>query len=597
MRIHGVALASCALALGVACSSDPITPPAPADASHDTTPDITVADAPSDITQDRPDAGADVATDRPVDVTMDAPIDAGPPVTLQVLHFSDWHGQIDPLSAPRPAADGGMVNENIGGAAALSAYFRADRAANPNTLTTTAGDEFGASPPLASFFDEEPAVLALNAMGLQFSTFGNHNFDRGTTHLQTMIGRATYRYVSSNLDNVPANLMGVSSPFALTTVGGVRIGLVGITNADATSLTAPGRLGTLTIRDAATAAMSAQAMARAAGAQITIALCHLGATAVDPMTRAPSGPLLDFARGVSGFALILGDHTDIEVNTVVGGQLVIENRSKGLTYARATLTFNPSRGAVTDARAQIVSPWAREVTPDPAVTAALMPFRDRLRAQLDGVVATASALLPRGSNVERLGEVAVGDLIADAIRARYNTQIAFVNGGGIRAPIPSSYAPANMMLRRPQMGYSMMTPYDVVAGDIYEMLPFGNVVVTRTITGRVLYQALERSVSMLPAAFGGFLQISGIRVTYAPTAPSGMRIRSVTLAGGGAIMPNDTTYTLATSDFTNSGGDGYTMLADGQGSTRELMAAVVLDYVRMRGMLTPATDGRIMSVP
>jgi 5'-nucleotidase len=129
------------------------------------------------------------------------------------------------------------------------------------------------------------------------------------------------------------------------------------------------------------------------------------------------------------------------------------------------------------------------------------------------------------------------------------------------------------------------------------VLPFGNVVVTRTVTGRLLHQALERSVGSLPAAFGGFLQVSGFRFTYNAAMPAGMRVRSVTLDGGAAIAPNDTVYTLATSDFTNSGGDGYTMLADGAGATRELMAQVVLEYVRMRGGVMPATEGRITAAP
>lgn len=585
------------LAAGVclaACDPDAPTP------APDAAPDV-ARDAPAEAGLDAAlDARADAALDARADAApeggMDAAVDAGPPVQLQLLHFSDWHGQIEPLSAPRATADGGTANAPIGGAAALSAYFRRDRMMNPNTLTVTAGDDFGASPPLASFFEEEPAALALNAMGLQFSTFGNHNFDRGVAHLQTMIGRARWQYVSSNLDMLGANLTGVRAPFHLETVGGVRVGVIGVTNADAPMLTTPGRLGTITVREPAAAAMAAQAMARAAGAQVVVALAHLGATGRDAMMN-PTGPLIDFARGVSGFDAILGDHTDVEVNATVNGQLVVENRSKGLTYARVALTFDRAANAVVGRRAEIVQPWAGDVTPDPAVNAAVDPFRARLAMALDGAVGVASNVLPRGSNVERLGEVAIGDLIADCIRARYGTQLALVNGGGIRAPIPSSYAPANRSLRRPAMGYAAGPPYDIVAGDIYEVLPFGNVVVTRAVTGRQLHEALERSVSMLPAAFGGFLQVSGFRFTYNAAMPSGMRVRSVTLADGRAVAADNATYTLATSDFTNSGGDGYTVFADGQGSSRELMAQVVLECVRARGGAMPVTDGRIAAAP
>ncbi len=96
-------------------------------------------------------------------------------VEIQFLAISDWHAQLDPLFV--------FPVGNFGGAAELSAYWMADRAANPNTLTLTAGDAFGASPPLSSFFDEAPAVQAMNLMGFDVDTFGNHNFDKGITHL------------------------------------------------------------------------------------------------------------------------------------------------------------------------------------------------------------------------------------------------------------------------------------------------------------------------------------------------------------------------------------------------------------------------------
>ncbi len=103
-----------------------------------------------------------------------SPVLAPDPVTLQFLDVSDWHGQLDPLSF-----GSGDTAYQAGGAAVLSAYFKQDRAANPNTLTVTAGDAYGASPPLASFFGEQPAVDAMNLMGFDADTFGNHNFDRG----------------------------------------------------------------------------------------------------------------------------------------------------------------------------------------------------------------------------------------------------------------------------------------------------------------------------------------------------------------------------------------------------------------------------------
>lgn len=120
-------------------------------------------------------------------------------VHIQILNVSDWHGQLDPLV---------VGTSQVGGAAVLAAYFQADRAANPNTLTLTAGDAVGASPPLSSFFDDEPTILAMNLMGFQVDTFGNHNFDGGLARLQSQIDLANFQYVSANLRNRDANLTG-----------------------------------------------------------------------------------------------------------------------------------------------------------------------------------------------------------------------------------------------------------------------------------------------------------------------------------------------------------------------------------------------------
>jgi 5'-nucleotidase len=104
---------------------------------------------------------------------------------------------------------------------------------------------------------------------------------------------------------------------------------------------------------------------------------------------------------------------------------------------------------------------------------------------------------------------------------------------------------------------------------------------------------LENGVSALPAAAGKFLQIAGFKFTYDVGQPVGSRIVSVMFPDNTAIPEDGTVYTLATNDYMNSGGDGYTMLADGEGNPRDVMADVLLDYIVANEPLTPYTDGRI----
>lgn len=142
--------------------------------------------------------------------------------TFKYWNVPEWHGQLDPLV---------VGASQVGRAAVLSAYFQSECAANPNTLTLTAGDAVGATPPLSRFFDDVPTTLAMNLMGFQVDPFGNHNFDGGLARLQSQIDLAYFQYVSANLRNRDANLTGVKD-FAIFEIGGVKVGVVGITNTE-----------------------------------------------------------------------------------------------------------------------------------------------------------------------------------------------------------------------------------------------------------------------------------------------------------------------------------------------------------------------------
>jgi 5'-nucleotidase len=416
---------------------------------------------------------------------------------------------------------------------------------------------------------------------------------------------AQYKFVSSNLDGLAGVLDNVVTPFHMVTVAGVKVAVVGISNPELAQLTSPANLGPITVKEPVAAATLAAKMARTAGADVVIVIAHLGATALDA-SKQPTGPLLDFASKVSSVDLILGDHTDFAVNTVVNGVHVIENRSFGRTYARVKLTFDPMPRMVTATTVDIVSPdgctspdadagCTPAITPDPQLQQLVAGYQAQVAAVLDGKIGVTSGIYNRGANVERLGEVALGDLVADSLRDRYGTQLAITNGGGLRKPIPSDYMPADKTLMRPATGYAAGPPWDVVAGDAYAVLPFGNVAVTRTVTGQQLWAALEQSVGSEPAAYGGFLQISGFSFTYSLSATP--RVQSVTLAAGGAIAKDATTYTLTLPDFTNAGGDGYALFNDGSGMSRDKMADVLRDYIKAHTPLTPATSNRITQLP
>jgi 5'-nucleotidase len=511
--------------------------------------------------------------------------------TIQILSVSDWHGQLDPLTTP---------TGNVGGAAVLSAYFQRERQANPNTLTLMAGDSFGATPPISAFFGDEPSVLAMNAMKIDADTLGNHNFDAGSDHLADLIDLADFPFVSANLKGVN-DVVRCSAPaedecvakYTITKIGGVRVAIIGVTNQDAPALLPPGAMGSIKVTAPAYAANNARALARAQGAKVFIAIAHLGATGTGPDGK-PTGPLIDFAKKLSGFQVVLGDHTNFNVSETINGALVVENRSAGATYAKVQLTLNRSSGRVTNRGVEFVTPLAEAVTPDAAIVALLEPYRVELAKLFDGRIATTDGVYFRGNNVERLREVPIGNLVADSMRVRYGTQLAFTNGGGIRASLPSSYVPKDPTLHRPAEGFDQTPPFDLVVGDAFGVLPFGNVVSTRTVSGAQVWALMEHSLSALPNAAGFFAQISGFRVTYDSRLPTGQRVVAITLTDGTPIpKDDDARFTMATSDFLDVGGDGYTMLLPSDGVSRDKMADVLLEHLRTLGELSPTTDGRL----
>jgi 5'-nucleotidase len=557
------------------------------------------------------------------------------PVTVQLLNVSDWHGQIDPTLQTVL----GVSNTPVGGAWSLAARFAEDRQAYP-TLTLTAGDDFGATPPLSGFFNELPSVLTQRMMGIQVGALGNHNWDRGNAHLQQMIDFAgaptdadhpgqPFRYLSANLANVDDNLSGVA-PWHMYKVGDAKIAVIGITNEEAPGLVTPGSFGTIEVTDGVAAAEKYASIARKAGANAVVVITHKGFRGFDEF-GAPFGELVDFANDLNPGAVdvILGDHTDIQFSATINGILVHEARSKGVSYAKTLLTVQPGKGGgVISKSASFVTPVAPVRTtaeliaaqcPDPtlpaparycdsAMLSELIGYRQQLAILLDVKVATTTASFPRGNAFERTQESAQGNLIADGMRWFQGSDIAIMNSGGIRTSLPSSYSPLADFQRPPEAA-----PWDLILGDIYSTLPFANTVLRRDITGAQLWAALENGVSRIAAdgsgADGRFPQISGFKFAFDWSKATGCsgaaavyactpsRVYSVTWLDGTPIPADGTLISIAIPSFVNQGGDSYRVFNDGTpGENEGLDAAVFQSYLNFLGpipQLTPTTDGRI----
>ncbi len=508
---------------------------------------------------------------------------------VTIVGVSDWHGQLEPVTViaqgpPRP----------VGGAAVLKAYLDRERARNPEgTLVVMAGDSFGGTPPLSAFLEDVPAVEVQNVLGVGADTLGNHNFDHGLARLRKLLDLARFPYLSANVVAPDGSML--VPPSHTVVLNGVRVGLVGITNPETPALIGPGRAGDYRFLDPAPAANAQAERLRREGAHLIVVLAHVGAVAVGP-DGMPLGRLGELGRGLRGVDVLIGDHTDVTVNALIGDTLVVQSRSRGLQYHVIEVAVDVGRGAVVWRSAVHKRPWADAIAPDGGLQARLEGYRVQVQPRFDHKVGEVVVTIPRAGLIES----PLGSVVADVLRAAYSTQLAFVNTGGVRDDVPSSYRPADRALRRPAAGYRSGPPWDVVAGDVHAALPFGNVAVTFRLPGRALWQALEHSVAagtMVGGRFatedGRLLQVSGFRFRFDPRQPPGRRVVDVTLADGAPIGADDREYSAATLDFVYAGGDGYRMLDNGTGVTRLPVTDTLREAIAQRGPLARPGDGRI----
>jgi 2',3'-cyclic-nucleotide 2'-phosphodiesterase (5'-nucleotidase family) len=522
---------------------------------------------------------------------------------VTILDISDYHGQLIPLSE---ASDTLGPTFSIGGAAFLKPWFdwyRSPAEAPNGVITIAAGDSIGATPPISAFFGDTPTIELMNAMGFSADGIGNHNFDVSQAYFRnTIVPLANYPFLSANVVDANGKTPPEWKPSTTFTFDGVKVGVVGFTNDDAPTLISPNALPPFHVANSLAAVNAEAAKLKAQKIGTIVAIGHLGATS--GTLTAPVGPLVDLADGVTNVDAVIGDHTDQQVLTTrPNGVLVTENRSKGIRFTRVRLVVDPSTKKVVYKTADFHKPWDIGVTPDPAIKARIDDLNAQLGPILGTVIGNSTRFIPRadacGNGVGRTCESLVGNVVSDAVRWKYGpTGVEFVisNSGGLRADLtcPTSdiagdfcpaYAPP---------------PFPISRGQVFTVLPFGNIVVTLSVNGAELKTMLENGVSAMPGVNGKFPQVSGMCFTYDISAPAGSRVSgAVRQAADGSCTgaPIDltaaSTYKIAENDFMAAGGDGYPVFTS-RATTQDILDQVTADYVAANSPISPAIQGRIV---
>ena len=485
--------------------------------------------------------------------------------------------QVGCVSRGAPAADGDLVRLTFlqindayalgpvdggrrGGMARLATLVREVKRENPNTIFGMGGDFL--SPSVEStFLQGAQMVAALDAVGLDFATFGNHEFDFGPAVLAERMKESKFRWLSANVvDRSSGRPFGGASSDTVLMLGGVRVGVFGLTMADAARTSRPGP--DIGFNPPLAAGKDAAARLRAQGAQVVVAVTHQAI--VEDKALA----------GAADVDVILGGHEHDPMVAEEGKALITKSGSDARYLVQVDLWLT-REGKLVE-RSWRFREVSRRVAPDPAVEELVRSYGARLDRELDVVIGrTDVPLEARGSQL-RTQETNVGDFVADRLRERLGADAAFVNGGAIRT---NRIVPAGPLTKR----------------DVHSLLPFTDVVLKLELRGRDLRSALEHGLAQTDREGGGFLQVSGVRVVWDPRRAAGQRLVSITV--GGRPLDDETPYSVAVSSYLVRGGDGYTAFARGKvlidESSGPQVAQIVMDAIVARGTITPVTDGRI----
>jgi len=542
-----------------------------------------------------------------------SPVWSARTIELQILAFNDFHGHLEP-----PVTTGGRP---AGGAAVLAAYLEAAEREHPGrTLIVHAGDQLGASPPLTRLNGNEPAVQFLDLLADEdcpygaathfysaatwrerpdrcnvIGTLGNHEFDGGAGELMRLLegGNAAsgpflenpYRgsrvpYVCANVRDRRTGRL-ILPPYAVVVVGGVPVGIIGAVLRDTPTIAPAWQTANLEFLDEAESINRAVAELAAHGIHTLILTIHQGLVG----TQTPSGwdwqgPLRSIlARLDPRVDLVISGHTHHYTNALLperdgGVALVTQAYAFGVAYADIDLRIDRQTDRVLAKSARIVPTWADAgpgLHPDARVAALTQAAARSVAPRIARVVAEAASPITRG--MTPAGESALGDLVADAQRAATRADIALMNPGGLRTDLAAG---------------------PVTWGELLTLHPFGNRLITMTLTGAQLHAVLEEQWPADPSALPRVLKTSGLYYVWDPRRPAGSHVvaacdvhhRSIDMAAE---------YRVTVSDFLAGGGDGFLALEAGRSKlTGPLDADALAQYLARRGgPIEVHTDGRI----
>jgi 5'-nucleotidase len=452
-------------------------------------------------------------------------------------------------------------NGKSGGLGRVLTLIKPIREKNPNTLFMMAGDTI--SPSVESItYKGAQMIEAWNAIGLDYATFGNHEFDFGPDVLVDRIKESKFSWVAANvIDTRTGQPFGDAKRYVVREFGGVKVGLFGLVLPETKITSKPG--ANVEFRNPCDTAKDVVSELHGQDVKVVVALTHLSMREDKEVARC------------SGVNLIIGGHEHTLLESHAGNAPIFKMTSDARELGQIDLNILPS-GELDSIDWKVIT--VDSSTKEAPEFAAIYKKYSKLLAELAKPVGTTTVALDARSAENRTRETNIGNFITDAFRKSTAADVGFMNGGSVRAD-------------------GIIGPGKLTQRDLLSILPFKNKLVKIEVTGATLRAALEHGVSRSAedSQPGGFPQVSGIKFSFDASRPSGARLVDVKV--NNLPLDDSKKYTLTTTTFVGlEGGDGYSMF---KGATvvipPERLATDADTVKKMLGprAIAPKVEGRI----
>lgn len=449
-----------------------------------------------------------------------------------------------------------------GGVARAKTIVDSIKKENKNTVVLQGGD-LGGGVLFGAVYHGFPMIEAFNKMPIDISNFGQHEFDFGVTEARNLVNKSKFQWISTNLKESSGKPFNNSKEYIIKKIGDLKVGFLGTTDGMETTIQ--------------TTEIYQEDIIKSIGENLE----KLKKEKVDfivLLTQSEPELNIEILEKYPEINAVLAEEKSEKYNfvTYVGEKPIVSPQGNMGSIVKIDI-FKNKDGKIKQSLEFL--PVDSSVPSDKEMLKLEEFYKEKLDRDLGTVIAKNNVKLDSGfgeNHHARYEESNIGNLIADAYKNHFNTEIAFMNGGGIRANIESG---------------------DFRLRDAISILPFSNKVGAFKYSGKTIVEALEHGVSSVDKKAGRFLQVAGMEYSYNPKDEVGSRVSNVTV--NNKPIELETIYTVALPLYIKNGGDGFQMLKNTVGtveidSEKNIDSDIFIDYVKKIKVLNPKLEGRIV---